>query len=354
MNHHASTRVLHAAVAFCMLLLASAAGLAQPATNSVTTNKPVGSVEAPATNAPAEMNLTREAIDQLRRDIEAAAARNTSAITAALDRFNPMIEALQNQQAAVIQSSNRTVLIVAGLFAGVGLVALMSIVALLMRALGRFSELATGGPRGAFLGVGQPPAALGPGDLVNVNANAVEQASARFQHAIEHLQKRIFELEHSAQPGAIESGKAPVPPRPVETLAPALAGNISPLPAQDMVAARKPSEPTDAASRTGLLLGKGQALLNLDQAEQALECFDEILALDPNHTEALLRRGLALERTENWEKALECYERAIALDGTLTVAYLYKGGVCNKLQRHREALESYEHALRAERRSRAS
>ena len=338
-----------------MLLLASGAGLAQPATNSVSTNKPVGSVEATATNAPAEMNLTREAIDQLRRDIEAAAARNTAAITAALDRFNPMIEAMQNQQAAVIQSSNRTVLIVAGLFAGVGLVALMSIVALLMRALGRFSELASGGaPRGALLGVGQPPAALGPGDLVNVNANAVEQASARFQHAIEHLQKRIFELEHAAQPGAIEAGTAAAPARPVETMGPVPAVNISPLPAQDLMAMRKPGEPADAASRTGLLLGKGQALLNLDQAEQALECFDEILALDPNHTEALLRRGLALERTENWEKALDCYERAIALDGTLTVAYLYKGGVCNKLQRHREALESYEHALHAERRSRAS
>jgi tetratricopeptide (TPR) repeat protein len=137
-------------------------------------------------------------------------------------------------------------------------------------------------------------------------------------------------------------------------LGPASAINISPLPAHDVPVVRKVGEPTDAASRTGLLLGKGQALLNLDQTDQALECFDEILALDPNHTEALLRRGLALERMENWEKALESYDRAIALDGALTVAYLYKGGVCNKLQRHREALESYEHALRAERRSRAS
>ncbi|HMF88255.1 MAG TPA: tetratricopeptide repeat protein, partial [Gemmatimonadaceae bacterium] len=144
------------------------------------------------------------------------------------------------------------------------------------------------------------------------------------------------------------------PVKPAETLGPVAAINISPLPAHDVAAVRKPVEAADAGSHTGLLLGKGQALLNLDQAEQALECFDEILALDPNNTEALLRRGLALERMESWEKALECYDRAIALDGALTVAYLYKGGVCNKLQRHREALESYEHALRAERRSRAS
>ena len=336
-----------------MLLLTCAAGLAQPNTNAVVP-KPAGNVETAGTNGAVEMSLTREAIEQLRRDIEAAAARNTAAITAALDRFTPTIEAMQNQQAAVIQSSNRTILTVAGIFAGVGLLTLMSIVGLLMRALGRFSDLANNATRGAMFAGGHPAPALGPGDLVNVNASAVEQASARFQHAIEHLQKRIFELEHAAQPAAIESGKAAVPPKPIEALGPVPAINISPLPAHDVAAARKPGESADAASRTGLLLGKGQALLNLDQAEQALECFDEILALDPNNTEALLRRGLTLERMENWEKALECYDRAIALDAGLTVAYLYKGGVCNKLQRHREALESYEHALRTERRIRAS
>ena len=353
MKHRAPTSILHTLLGFSMLLLSGAAGLSQTNTNSVV-SKPATGAEVAATNGLAEMSLTREAIEQLRRDIEAAATRNTAAITSALATFTPTIQALQSQQADVIRSSNRTILIVAGVFAGVGLVALMSIVALLMRALGRFSDLANNATRGAMYSAGHAAPALGPGDLVNVNANAVEQASARFQHAIEHLQKRIFELEHSAQPASIESGRTVGAPKHVESLAPASAANISPLPAHEVAPVRKPGEPTDAASRTGLLLGKGQALLNLDQAEQALECFDEILALEPNNTEALLRRGLALERTENWEKALECYDRAIGLDGTLTVAYLYKGGVCNKLQRHREALESYEHALRAERRSRAS
>ena len=129
--------------------------------------------------------------------------------------------------------------------------------------------------------------------------------------------------------------------------------NISPLPPHD-ADPRKGIETTDPASRVSLLLGKGQALLNLDQAAESLECFDEILRLDPNNTEALLRRGLALEKLESWDKALECYDRALAIDASLTVAYLYKGGVCNKLQRHREALDSYEHALHTEKRSRAS
>jgi tetratricopeptide (TPR) repeat protein len=101
-----------------------------------------------------------------------------------------------------------------------------------------------------------------------------------------------------------------------------------------------------------VLLGKGQALLNLDAPEQALACFDEVLGLDPNNAEAYVRRGLAF-KLQNWEQALENYDRAIAADQALTIAYLYKGGVCNRLQRHKEALESYEQALQTESKVRA-
>ncbi|MEY2408861.1 MAG: hypothetical protein QOF48_1531 [Verrucomicrobiota bacterium] len=308
-----------------------------------------------STNAPAETLLNAQAIEQLRRDIEATTARNTTAITSGLAMLEPALAQLHSRQMELVQSSNRTILIVAGLFTGVGFVALISIVFIVVRALGRFSEMAQASNRGGMLSTPAIPAALGPGDLVNVNATAVEQASARFQHAIEHLQKRIFELEHTAQPAAALEPGRPQPgakPAPPEALSePAM--NISPLPPHD-VEGRRGSDTTEATSRISLLLGKGQALLNLDQAAESLECFDEILVLDPNNTEALLRRGLALEKLESWEKALESYDRALLIDSSLTVAYLYKGGVCNKLQRHREALDSYEHALHTEKRSRAS
>jgi len=108
--------------------------------------------------------------------------------------------------------------------------------------------------------------------------------------------------------------------------------------------------PSDSAlGRLELELGKGQSLLNLDQAGQALECFEKVLAEQPNNTDALLRKGMALEKLQEWERALECYDRVIVLDSSVTVAHLYRGGVCNRLERHREALESYEKALNAER-----
>ncbi len=344
MKHRASLPILGFAAAFCMLLFASAAGLLQ-----ADTNVPAPRTTAPAetfttTNSQGELTLNAAALEQLRRDIETTTARNTSAITSGLAMLEPALAQLHTRQMELVQSSNKTILIVAGLFAGVGFIALMSIVALLVRALGRFSEFAGNPNRHALLAA--PVGGIGPGDIVNVNATAVEQASERFQHAIEHLQKRILELESAATPNVLEAGK------PHAHVATPAAANISPLPPHD--AARRSAEAAETASRASLLLGKGQALLNLDQAGESLECFDEILALDPNHTEALIRRGLALEKLEGWEKALESYDRALAIDPSLTVAYLYKGGVCNKLQRHREALDSYEHALHSEKRSRAS
>jgi tetratricopeptide (TPR) repeat protein len=135
---------------------------------------------------------------------------------------------------------------------------------------------------------------------------------------------------------------------------PASAFNIQPLLPNPQGAPGGQGENAAPASRASVLLGKGQALLNLDATEQALQCFDEVLAAEPNHAEALVKRGMALEKLQDWEQALESYDRAIAIDSSLTVAHLYRGGVCNRLQRHREALESYEKALRSEKKIRAS
>ena len=78
----------------------------------------------------------------------------------------------------------------------------------------------------------------------------------------------------------------------------------------------------------------------------ALQCFDEVLALEPNHGEALVRKGAALEHMKKLSEAFECYDRAIAADESMTIAYLHKGGLCSRLERFKEALECYEKALR--------
>lgn len=313
------------------------------------------------TNAQGELRLSQQAIDQLRREIEQSAARNSEAINSSLSLIEPTLARLHDRQMEAVQSSNRTILIVAGIFAAVGFLGLIFITLILVRAIGRFSEMAVmAGPRGHLLGPGQMAGALGAGEMMASRPGAAEQASQRFQGAIEQLQKRILELEHSAQ---AEPTETPVARPAVKNLPTAIKSNVQPvaatldiqslLPTSD-ASAHSGVEPAAPASRASLLLGKGQALLNLDAAEPALQCFDEVLSLEPNNAEALVKKGMTLEKLQDWEQALEYYNRAIAADNSMTVAHLYRGGVCNRLQRYREALESYEQALRTEKKSRAS
>jgi len=85
-----------------------------------------------------------------------------------------------------------------------------------------------------------------------------------------------------------------------------------------------------------------------DNAEEALVCFDEALAVEPNNAEALVKKGTALERLRKLNEAIECYDRAIAADNSMTIAYLYKGGLFNRMERFGEALECYEMALKTQ------
>src|SRR5205814_170359 len=96
-----------------------------------------------------------------------------------------------------------------------------------------------------------------------------------------------------------------------------------------------------------LLLNKGRAHLGLDQPAEAIDCFNQAIALEPKSAEAHFRRGTALEKMERFDEALASYDRAIALNPGLTNAYLSKGSVLNRLTRYDDALRCYEAVLHA-------
>jgi len=327
------------------------------------TNEPFVTELRLSTNVEAEILLTRQALDQLRREVEQTAARNAAAITSSLSLVESTLARMHERQMESTQQSNRTILIVSGVFAALGLVCLLLISLVLMRAISRFSEVAAVAPaQGHLLGPGQPVAALsaGAGELAASRRGAAEEASNRFQGALEQLQRRIIELEQSAQ-ASVSGNAVPVSGAAPRTASPrsreesiASTVDIQPLLPSDEPASAAMNEESTPPSRASVLLGKGQALLNLDSVEPALKCFDEALALEPTNAEAYVKKGMALEKLQDWEQALESYNRAIGADQSLTVAYLYRGGVCNRLQRYGEALESYEQALRTEKKSQAS
>ncbi len=369
---------------FALTLASSVVALAQtdPASTNVAPPAPaspglsssVSSAELTASNQIDQAALTREMLQSIQRDIASQVAQHTAAITSSLAQIEPALNRIRQQQADSSASANRTILIAAGLFAVAGFFGLGFLTLASVRAMGRFTDVAVHASRQALppsTAVANPPppssvmSAPPPPDSAFKPAvsGTVEQASARFQGALEQLERRIKELEHSSHPTAAAPASAPAIAGPsanvngshgngnangvgddsARTLVHTLAADTAAAYAAHAVESAAP------ASHVAVQLGKGQALMNLEQVNEALECFNNALAEDPDNTDALLRKGMALEKLQDWERALECYDRAIRLDSSLTVAYLYKGGVCNRLDRHREALDSYEHALRTER-----
>jgi tetratricopeptide (TPR) repeat protein len=277
------------------------------------------------------------AVERSRTQAEATAAETAKDFAARLQGIEQALAWQRAQELEVMQSSNRVMLIVAGLFAALGLLAMLFMAYFQWRTINRLAEISAALPLAHSLGAGPAVAALGAGDPHLVTISPPEQSNQRLLGALERLEQRIHELEHTAHPplhvGAPLNPEAKGPPPPSN-------GEPAAAPADAATAAE--------AARIALLLGKGQSLLNLDQAEEAMGCFDQALALDPRHPEALVKKGAALERLRKLDEAIACYDRAIAADSLLTVAYLYKGGLFNRMERFGEALECYEQALRTQ------
>jgi tetratricopeptide (TPR) repeat protein len=98
-------------------------------------------------------------------------------------------------------------------------------------------------------------------------------------------------------------------------------------------------------SNVSLLLAKGQTLLDADRLQEAVGCFQEVVAVDPGNAEAHLKKGIALERMNRLDLALSSYEEALRLNPKRTVANVYKARVLAALHRYDEALSVYDSAL---------
>jgi tetratricopeptide (TPR) repeat protein len=272
-----------------------------------------------------------------------------------LDLIERNLSERQQREIEALRESNRTFYMVAGLFGGLGLLGIIIAAAIVARAISRFSEVAMSFPAGHAVRRGPEPAALGAGSLSGALPAQFELASAKFTEAMERLEKRIKELEHSSPPALVVSEGVPAGgadhdvPTPVGALdaAGAIAVGAKETGDASTSTISAGGETADAGDAS-TFLGKGQALLNLGQAEEAIACFNQAITLDPQNADAFLKKGMAMERLQRLEEAIENYDRAIEVNDSVTLAYLYKGAVCNKLQRFREALECYEKALKSE------
>lgn len=287
-----------------------------------------------------QLHNTQLALERNREESERLAARNAEALAARLQLIEQAVSTQRARDLEALQNANRLLLIIAGSFAGVGFVAMLLTAYLQWRAVNRLAEFSALLPAAsrATLPLALPEPAM-------VGAGAAEQSNARLFGALGRLEKRILELEHTTQlqpPADGAEGKTVTPPHSGPTAdgaTSATGSGAAPV-------------TTDKNDHIALLLAKGQSLLNLDKATEALDCFNEILAQQPKHPEALVKKGIALEQLRQIDEALRCYDNAIAADESLTIAYLQKGGLFNRLERYEEALRCYEAALRSQEKDR--
>jgi tetratricopeptide (TPR) repeat protein len=339
--------------AFCTVLFFAAASAARLAAQTAATEPPVTDMATTGNETPSQADLLKsylrvqeelraaqQALVNNRLEVEAAARAQAAAIGEKLDAIKVAMAAERERQItesqrqefdrqrqqAEAEHSARVVLWIAASFGGVGSLAVIFSVLFQWRATNRVAEIIALRPPPAPLPAAEQPA-LPAGGGNSPAAEAVMISNQRLLSVIDRMERRIFELEHTAaQPPAATS---------------AVEIDLSRRPAP----ATNPAEP---AARIPALLGKGRTLLNANKAREALECYDEVLQLDPNHPEALVKKGAALERLKQDLDAIECYDRAIKADRKMTLAYLSKGGICNRLQRYDEAVECYELALQAQ------
>lgn len=276
-----------------------------------------------------QQKLALQSMDQARSEAMATSRRESDAAAERMAKLQETIEAQRTHEAETINRMNRLVVGVAAGFAGTGFVVMILTAWFFMRTMNKVAEI-NANIQSQLLALPHTTT-----QLVG-NGGASQPGNQRLLGALEELERRIRELEHTAAPGPAGAG---------------FSGGHEPGPAAtlDGGAELVELEPaSDESPSVGALMAKGQTLLNLDDAEQALECFNAVLKKVPRNADALLKKGTALERLRRMQEALDAYDAALEQDNSLTMAYLAKGGICNRMERYAEALDCYERALRVQ------
>lgn len=244
-----------------------------------------------------EMQL---ALEQSRVTAADEAANNAEVLATRLQALEQTVTAQRSSDLEAARKSQQLTLMLAGAFGLAGLGIMLLMVYFQWRAFTQITEISAQ-HQAQLVNAGAVHQLAAPGRAT------VETSNARLLDVVDHLEKRIHELE---------SGQRMLP--------------------------------EIAAVKSTNQLDEGQKLLDADQPQPALDFFEKFLAAQPNHAEALVKKALALEKLGRTPEALACCDRAIALDGKLVIAHLHKGGLLNRLRRYDEALNCYEHALQAQ------
>ena len=99
------------------------------------------------------------------------------------------------------------------------------------------------------------------------------------------------------------------------------------------------------ADKTDTLVGLGAALLETDRLAQALQRFNEALALSPDHVDARLNRAVCQSLLGDEQGAIASYRQVIAIEADRAMAHFNLGTLLSRQGQLDDAVRSLEQAL---------
>lgn len=91
---------------------------------------------------------------------------------------------------------------------------------------------------------------------------------------------------------------------------------------------------------------KAFALHNLNRLDEAIECYDKSLEIDPNFISSLRNKAFALRTLNRLDEAIECYDKVLKIDPNDFGVWNNKAFSLHELNRSYEAIECYDKALK--------
>jgi protein O-GlcNAc transferase len=98
-------------------------------------------------------------------------------------------------------------------------------------------------------------------------------------------------------------------------------------------------------ARIPLLYICAVSLYKLDRMREALDRFDSLLLLEPNHVAAINERGSVLAAMKDYDTALNCFDSVLKFQPSYAEGHLNKGNALGALKHYDEAIASYDKAL---------
>jgi tetratricopeptide (TPR) repeat protein len=123
---------------------------------------------------------------------------------------------------------------------------------------------------------------------------------------------------------------------------------------KSLTGARAP-DPAPEDQLTKVRLGnKGGSLAVLGRTQQAIECFDRVIEMDPRDEQAWYNKGVCLDELSHAAEAYECYEQATRINRRYGDAWYNMGFSLAESGRHEEAIECFDRAIEIQPRNTAA